>query len=65
MNTNELMIVDQTDINDKIYNVRGLQVMLDSDIAELFGVETKADFQKTFVFNLKALSLNKFCGHIL
>lgn len=29
------------DIKDKIYLVRGVQVMLDSDLAELFGVETK------------------------
>ena len=28
-------------IEDKIYNIRGLQVMLDSDIAELFNIETK------------------------
>lgn len=29
------------DIKDKIYLVRGVQVMLDSDLAELYGVETK------------------------
>ena len=28
-------------IEQKIYNIRGLQVMLDSDIADLFGVETR------------------------
>ena len=64
MNTNELMIVDQTDINDKIYNVRGLQVMLDSDIAQLFGVEVKRlnqqmnrnkiRFPKDFCFQLNS-----------
>ena len=30
-----------TQIKDKIYTVRGLQVMLDRDIAELYEVETK------------------------
>ncbi len=30
------------DITDKIFTVRGMQVMTDSDLAELYGVETKA-----------------------
>jgi len=29
-------------IENKIYTIRGLQVMLDSDLAELYGVPTKA-----------------------
>ena len=29
------------EINDKIYKVRGIQVMIDRDLAELYGVETK------------------------
>jgi hypothetical protein len=28
-------------IREKIYSIRGFQVMLDSDLAELYGVETK------------------------
>jgi hypothetical protein len=32
--------IDET-IKTKIYTIRGLQVMLDSDLAELYGVETK------------------------
>ena len=65
MNENDLMITDQTDIKDKIHNVRGLQVMLDSDIAELFGVETGQlnrqmkrnveRFPKEFCFKLNSL----------
>lgn len=34
------IISDDTVIN-KIYEIRGLKVMLDSDLAELYGVETK------------------------
>jgi len=30
-----------TQIKDKIYTVRGLQVMLDRDLADLYGVETR------------------------
>ena len=28
-------------LKDKIYSIRGFQVMLDRDLAELYGVETK------------------------
>jgi len=37
---NELVIDNQT-IQNKIYTIRDMQVMLDRDLAELYGVETK------------------------
>ncbi|MGM5483910.1 MAG: ORF6N domain-containing protein [Nanobdellota archaeon] len=50
------------DIKDKIYNIRGKQVMLDRDLAELYGVETrrineqvkrnKERFPEKFMFQL-------------
>ena len=39
MSGNELIKVD--DIRSRIFTIRGMQVMLDSDLAELYGVETK------------------------
>ncbi len=40
--TNEnSLIIDDINIQNKIYNIRGFQVMLDSDLAQLYGVETK------------------------
>ena len=39
--TNELMKIDEKNIENKIYEIRGVQVMLDSDLAELYDVETK------------------------
>ena len=33
--------LDSEKITDKIYTIRGLQVMIDSELAELYGVETK------------------------
>lgn len=40
--TNEnSLIIDNINIQDKIYNICGFQVMLDSDLAQLYGVETK------------------------
>ena len=35
------LIINENSIKDKIYNIRGLQVMLDRDLAELYGVATK------------------------
>ena len=36
-----LSVVDNSEIQSKIFTVRGLQVMLDRDLAELYQVETK------------------------
>lgn len=38
MNTD---IIKQSDIENRIYTIRGIQVMLDSDLAEMYDVETK------------------------
>jgi hypothetical protein len=38
--TNEIIVKEES-IKDKIYSIRGKQVMLDSDLAKLYGVETK------------------------
>ena len=38
--SNEIMIIDENTIKDKIYTIRGIQVMLDSDIAKYFDVST-------------------------
>ena len=38
---NEIITKEKVDIKDLIYEVRGLQVMLDSDVAMLYNVETK------------------------
>ena len=39
--TNELQTIDAQNLQDKIHTIRGLQVMLDRDLAELYQVETK------------------------
>jgi hypothetical protein len=38
---NELPVINEETIKNKIYSIRGFQVMLDRDLAELYGVETK------------------------
>ena len=56
------LIISQKHIENRIFTVRGLQVMLDSDLAEIYQVETKAlnqavkrninRFPEDFVFQL-------------
>ncbi|MGI6395342.1 MAG: ORF6N domain-containing protein [bacterium] len=72
---NELIEVDN--IKSKIFTVRGMQVMLDSDLAEFFGVETKRlneqvrrnilRFPEEFCFKLSKEEKNKvvaICDHL-
>ena len=37
----EIEIIDERTIRDKIYEVRGVKVMLDFELAEIYGYETK------------------------
>ncbi|WP_418185412.1 ORF6N domain-containing protein [Aliarcobacter vitoriensis] len=58
----EELIITENSIKNQIYNIRGFQVMLDRDLAELYGVETKRlneqvkrnieRFPKEFMFQL-------------
>ena len=36
----EISIIDQQSINDRIYEVRGVKVMLDFELAEIYGYTT-------------------------
>ena len=38
---NEISVINEENIKDKIYIIRGKEVMLDSDLGELYNVETK------------------------
>lgn len=38
---NEIAIINESDLKNKIYIIRGVQVMLDIDLAEIYGYETK------------------------
>lgn len=38
---NNLLVVNTDKIKSRIYSIRGMQVMLDADLAELYNVETK------------------------
>ena len=70
---NDLIIKDNIKIEELIYEVRGKQVMLDSDLAKLYGCKngTKSlnlavkgiliNFLKGLCFNLQRMKLN-CCG---
>ena len=75
MTENELINID--DIKSRIFTIRGMQVMLDSDLAEFFGVETKRlneqvrrnilRFPEEFCFKLSKEEKNKvvaICDHL-
>lgn len=38
----EVTLIDERTIRDKIYEVRGVKVMLDFELAEIYGYTTKA-----------------------
>ncbi len=37
----EIVVIDETTLKSKIYYIRNQKVMLDSDLAEIYGYETK------------------------
>ena len=59
---NDIVIIDKEKIESKIYTIRGQKVMLDSDLAEIYGYTTKAfnqqvknnieKFDEDFMFRL-------------
>ena len=48
----EIAIHDTNSLKDKIYTIRGVQVMLDSDLAEIYGYATK-DFNRQVKNNIE------------
>ena len=38
---NEMVVLENIKVEDMIYEIRGVQVMLDSDLAKFYQVETK------------------------
>ena len=42
MKSNQIAIIDEQDIKDMVYEVRGQRVMLDFDLAKIYGYTTSA-----------------------
>lgn len=49
---NEILIHNSNDLKDKIYTIRGVQVMLDVDLAAIYGYSTK-DFNRQVKNNIE------------
>ncbi|MFH0752424.1 MAG: ORF6N domain-containing protein [archaeon] len=71
---NELAILNESQIKNRIYAIRGLQVMLDSDLARLYGADIKRlneqvkrnieRFPEDFMFQLTASEYNSLRSQI-
>jgi hypothetical protein len=71
---NELTIIDNQTIQNKIYTIRGVQVMVDRDLAELYGVETRRlneqvkrnieRFPQEFMFQMTSEELDNWKSQI-
>ena len=59
---NEIIVKDEVKIEDLIYEVRGVQVMLDSDLAKLYETETKRINEA--VYRNKEKFPERFCFRI-
>ena len=68
-------LITSENIKDKIYAIRGVKVMLDMDLAEIYGYSTKAfnqqvrnnigKFDEDFMFQLTQIELNNLRSKIL
>ena len=43
-----MILIDEASIKDRIYTIRGVKVMLDYDLAEIYGYTTKAFNQQVY-----------------
>jgi len=69
------MSIQLENIKDKIYLIRGCRVMLDSDLAQLYGVETRVlnqsvrrnihRFPFDFMFQLSSKEYESLKSHIV
>lgn len=63
LDKNEIMIVDERSIRDKIYKVRGMQIMLDFELAEIYGYSTTA-FNQQVKNNIDKFEGEDFCFYL-
>jgi len=75
MNMTELTIINNQTIQDKIYTIRDVQVMVDRDLALLYGVETRVlnqavkrnieRFPEEFMFQMTSEELENWMSQIV
>ena len=57
---NEIALVTQENIRNKIYTIRGQRVMLDSDLAAIYGYTTK-NFNRQIGRGRRRVGIAVFC----
>ncbi len=62
-NNTEIAIIDERMIRDKIYEVRGVKVMLDFELAEIYGYSTTA-FNQQVKNNITKFEGDDFCFYL-
>ena len=72
---NDALVIDKEKIKDKIYVIRGQKVMLDSDLAQIYGYTTKRlnqqvknnieKFDSDFMFELTIQEYNSLRSNFL
>ena len=60
---NEMSLVDEKSLRSKIYVIRGQKVMLDFDLAEIYGYETK-NFNRQIKNNIERFDGDDFMFRI-
>ena len=61
--TTEIAIIDESTIRDRIYEVRGYKVMVDFELAEIYGYSTTA-FNQQVTNNMKKFEGEDFCFYL-
>ena len=59
----EIAIIDEFTIRDKIYEVRGMKVMLDFELAEIYGYTTSR-FNEQVTNNNEKFEGDDFCFYL-
>ena len=59
----DIAIIDERTIRDKIYEVRGVKVMLDFELAEIYGYSTTA-FNQQVTNNIEKFEGDDFCFYL-
>lgn len=56
----EFSLIDENMLKSRIYTIRGLKVMLDADLAEIYGYSTKALINRLRIISKNSMKIFAF-----
>ena len=56
----EFSLIDEAFLKSRIYTIRGLKVMLDADLAEIYGYSTKVFNQRSKITSINSTKIFGF-----